>query len=47
MGGAGQEALNGIVEDYNNSQDKIQVNAEYQGTYDESLTKFNTCCWYR
>ncbi len=41
MGGAGQEALNSIVEDYNNSQDKIQVNAEYQGTYDESLTKFN------
>ncbi|MFJ8237344.1 ABC transporter substrate-binding protein [Ureibacillus sp. NPDC094379] len=41
MGGAGQEALNSIVEDYNKSQDKIQVNAEYQGTYDESLTKFN------
>lgn len=41
MGGAGQEALNGIVEDFNASQDKIQVNAEYQGTYDEALTKFN------
>lgn len=41
MGGAGQEALNSIVEDFNNSQDEIQVNAEYQGTYDESLTKFN------
>ncbi|AWI11294.1 ABC transporter substrate-binding protein [Caldibacillus thermoamylovorans] len=41
MGGAGQETLNSIVEDFNNSQDKIQVNAEYQGTYDESLTKFN------
>ncbi|WP_449538681.1 extracellular solute-binding protein [Ferdinandcohnia sp. Marseille-Q9671] len=41
MGGAGQEALNSIVEKYNNSQDEIQVNAEYQGTYDESLTKFN------
>lgn len=41
MGGAGQEALNSIVEDFNASQDKIQVNAEYQGTYDESLTKFN------
>ena len=41
MGGAGQEALNNIVEDYNKSQDDIQVNAEYQGTYDESLTKFN------
>lgn len=41
MGGAGQETLNSIVEDFNNSQDKVQVNAEYQGTYDESLTKFN------
>ncbi|MDR4887749.1 ABC transporter substrate-binding protein [Fredinandcohnia sp. QZ13] len=41
MGGAGQEALNSIVEDFNSSQDEIQVNAEYQGTYDESLTKFN------
>ena len=42
MGGAAQEALNKIVEDYNNSQDKIQVNAEYQGTYDEALTKFHS-----
>ncbi|MCC3357863.1 ABC transporter substrate-binding protein [Bacillus sp. REN16] len=41
MGGAGQEALNSIVEDFNGSQEEIQVNAEYQGTYDESLTKFN------
>jgi len=41
MGGKGQEALNKIVEEYNTSQDGIQVNAEYQGTYDESLTKFN------
>ncbi|WP_456276891.1 ABC transporter substrate-binding protein [Bacillus sp. AK128] len=41
MGGAGQEALDAIVADYNKSQDKIQVNAEFQGTYDESLTKFN------
>lgn len=41
MSGAGQETLNAIVEDYNNSQDDIQVNAEFQGTYDESLTKFN------
>ncbi|GAB3062801.1 ABC transporter substrate-binding protein [Salinicoccus sesuvii] len=41
MGGAGQEALNSIVEDYNASQDAVQVDAEYQGSYDESLTKFN------
>jgi sn-glycerol 3-phosphate transport system substrate-binding protein len=42
MGGAGQEALNDIVESYNSSQDEIQVNAEYQGTYDEALTKFHS-----
>ncbi|KAB8129536.1 ABC transporter substrate-binding protein [Gracilibacillus oryzae] len=42
MGGTAQETLDKIVEDYNNSQDKIQVNAEYQGTYDEALTKFHT-----
>ncbi|MGN8647345.1 ABC transporter substrate-binding protein [Gracilibacillus sp. HCP3S3_G5_1] len=42
MGGAAQEALEAIVDDYNNSQDEIQVNAEYQGTYDEALTKFHT-----
>ncbi|MBS4219118.1 ABC transporter substrate-binding protein [Bacillus sp. FJAT-49711] len=42
MGGKGQEALNAIVESYNQSQDKVQVNAEYQGTYDESLAKFHS-----
>lgn len=42
MGGAAQEALNGIVEEYNSSQDEVKINAEYQGTYDEALTKFNT-----
>lgn len=41
MGGAGQEAIDKIVEGYNASQDKVKVNAEYQGSYDESLTKFN------
>lgn len=41
MGGAGQEALDAIVNSYNQSQDAVQVNAEYQGTYDEALTKFN------
>ncbi|WP_251552498.1 ABC transporter substrate-binding protein [Neobacillus muris] len=41
MSGAGQETLNSIVEDFNKSQDNIQVNAEFQGTYDEALTKFN------
>jgi len=42
MGGAGQEALDNIVEEYNNSQDDIQVNAEYQGSYDEALTKYQS-----
>ncbi|WP_462412912.1 ABC transporter substrate-binding protein [Neobacillus sp. Marseille-QA0830] len=41
MSGAGQETLNSIVDDFNKSQDKIQVKAEFQGTYDEALTKFN------
>ncbi|MCS1381442.1 ABC transporter substrate-binding protein [Lysinibacillus sphaericus] len=41
MGGAAQDSLNKIVGDFNKSQDKIHVKALYQGTYDESLTKFN------
>ena len=41
MGGGLQEALDSIVDNFNNSQDKIVVKAEYQGSYDESLTKFN------
>ncbi|TFJ91651.1 ABC transporter substrate-binding protein [Lentibacillus salicampi] len=42
MGGAAQEALDQIVADYNNSQDDIQVNAQYQGSYDEALTKYQS-----
>ncbi|WP_405097799.1 ABC transporter substrate-binding protein [Oceanobacillus sp. FSL H7-0719] len=42
MGGAGQEALDAIVAAYNESQDDVQVNAEYQGSYDEALTKFHS-----
>lgn len=42
MGGAGQEALEKIVDDFNASQDEIQVNAEYQGSYDEALTKYQS-----
>lgn len=42
MGGAAQEALDKIVETYNGSQDEIVVKAEYQGTYDEALTKFHS-----
>lgn len=42
MSGKNQEALNSIVEDFNTSQDSIQVNAEFQGTYEESLPKFHS-----
>lgn len=42
MGGAGQEALEKIVDDFNASQDEVQVNAEYQGSYDEALTKYQS-----
>ncbi|MFL8936325.1 ABC transporter substrate-binding protein [Rossellomorea oryzaecorticis] len=42
MSGAGQEVLDGIVADFNTSQDKYKVNAEFQGTYEESLTKLRS-----
>ncbi|MBO1910086.1 hypothetical protein J4G37_35545, partial [Microvirga sp. 3-52] len=39
MSGSGQESLDSIVNGFNESQDKYTVNAEFQGTYEESLTK--------
>ena len=42
MSGNVQEALDKIVEDYNKSQDKVVVKAEFQGTYEESLPKFQS-----
>lgn len=42
MGGAGQETLNEIVEQFNGSQDDYVVKAEFQGSYEESLTKLRT-----
>ncbi|WP_152655824.1 ABC transporter substrate-binding protein [Oceanobacillus sp. CFH 90083] len=42
MGGAAQEALDEIVASYNASQDEVEVRAEFQGTYDEALTKFHS-----
>ncbi|MDF0725455.1 ABC transporter substrate-binding protein [Cytobacillus sp. S13-E01] len=42
MSGVGQEALDEIVADFNSSQDKVEVKAEFQGTYEESLTKFRS-----
>lgn len=42
MGGASQEALDKIVASYNESQDEVEVRAEFRGTYDEALTKFHS-----
>ena len=40
--GAGQETLDSIVDEFNNSQEDYHVNAEFQGSYEESLTKLRT-----
>lgn len=40
MGGKLGEVTAALVEEFNKSQDKVQVEAIYQGTYDESLQKF-------
>ncbi|WP_035343499.1 ABC transporter substrate-binding protein [Halalkalibacter hemicellulosilyticus] len=42
MGGALQEALDELVNMYNAAQDDVIVEAEYQGSYDEALTKFHS-----
>jgi sn-glycerol 3-phosphate transport system substrate-binding protein len=42
MSGSGQESLDSIVKGFNESQDKYRVNAEFQGTYEESLTKLRS-----
>jgi sn-glycerol 3-phosphate transport system substrate-binding protein len=39
MGGANGKAVDAIVDAYNKSQSKVQVEAVYQGTYDEALQK--------
>ena len=39
MSGSGQESLDAIVKGFNESQDNYEVVAEFQGTYEESLTK--------
>ncbi|MBP2119693.1 sn-glycerol 3-phosphate transport system substrate-binding protein [Cohnella lubricantis] len=39
MTGANEEAIKKIVSDYNASQSNIQVEAVFQGSYDESLNK--------
>jgi sn-glycerol 3-phosphate transport system substrate-binding protein len=42
MGGTNGEAVNKLVADFNSSQSKIQVEAIFQGTYDDALSKLNT-----
>lgn len=42
MGGKFQPTLNKIVEEYNKSQDKVEVEALYQGSYQEALNKFKS-----
>ncbi|WP_141499986.1 ABC transporter substrate-binding protein [Paenibacillus luteus] len=36
------KSLEEIIADYNNSQDKVHVTSQFQGTYDETLTKFKS-----
>ncbi|MDL2324762.1 ABC transporter substrate-binding protein [Ruminococcaceae bacterium OttesenSCG-928-A16] len=42
MGGRNQEALDKLVGEYNASQDKVEVEAQYQGTYDDAITKLRS-----
>lgn len=42
MGGATGESLQKIVDNYNTSQEDVFINAQYQGTYDETLTKLRS-----
>ena len=42
MSGGGQESLDKIVEGFNESQEDYVVKAEFQGTYEESLTKLRS-----
>lgn len=40
MSGEGQKTLEKIVSDYNKSQDKVEVEAIFQGSYEEAIVKF-------
>ncbi|UOE95125.1 ABC transporter substrate-binding protein [Alkalihalobacillus sp. LMS39] len=42
MGGELGEALDALVDQYNDSQDGVEVVSEYQGSYEELLTKFRS-----
>ncbi len=40
LSGQLQKAMEKIVEDYNGSQDKVEIEAIFQGSYEESIAKF-------
>ncbi|OOB78577.1 MAG: ABC transporter substrate-binding protein [Epulopiscium sp. Nuni2H_MBin001] len=42
MSGTAGTAIDELVEQFNNSQDEITVKAEYQGAYDDALTKLKS-----
>ncbi|MGL6064185.1 MAG: ABC transporter substrate-binding protein [Fusobacteriaceae bacterium] len=42
MSGELQTALNKVVDSYNNSQDAVEIEAIFQGTYEEILPKFKS-----
>lgn len=42
MSGGGQESLDAIVDGFNDSQEDIVIKAEFQGSYEESLTKLRS-----
>lgn len=42
MGGVNGQAIQTMVDNFNKSQSKIHVTAQFQGTYDDALTKLKT-----
>ena len=42
MGGAGGEGINQLTEQFNASQDRIIVEAQYQGSYDDAINKLKS-----
>jgi len=42
MSGSNGEAINALVDQFNKSQDRITVDPQFQGTYEESINKLRT-----
>lgn len=42
MGGRNGEAIDAMVKAFNESQDKVVLEAQYQGTYDDAITKLRS-----